>query len=118
MAPGSAWRSVVEFPERGFSNQISAYCGGQSGWCEERPVPASDVPGEKTAPTQPFPTKPPPFARQKFTVDDLSPYLSAGDRARFRSALARYVSRFAPQRQRGGLHDGGHRRNVAAPGDL
>src|ERR1017187_2268631 len=33
MAPGSAWRSVVEFPERGFSNQISAYCGGQSGWC-------------------------------------------------------------------------------------
>ena len=23
----------MEFPERGFSNQISAYCGGQSGWC-------------------------------------------------------------------------------------
>ncbi len=28
---------------------------------EERPVPQSDVPGEKTSPTQPFPTKPPPY---------------------------------------------------------
>ena len=28
---------------------------------EERPVPQSDVPGEKTSPTQPFPTKPPAY---------------------------------------------------------
>jgi len=27
---------------------------------EERPVPQSDVPGEKTSATQPFPTRPPP----------------------------------------------------------
>jgi quinoprotein glucose dehydrogenase len=38
---------------------------------EERPVPQTSVPGEKTSPTQPFPTKPPPFARQGFTTDDL-----------------------------------------------
>ena len=38
---------------------------------EERPVPKSDVPGEWTSPTQPFPTAPPPFARQKMTVEDL-----------------------------------------------
>lgn len=45
---------------------------GQPVWpIEERPVPASDVPGERTAPTQPFPTKPPPFARQGFTEDDV-----------------------------------------------
>jgi quinoprotein glucose dehydrogenase len=31
---------------------------------EERPVPPSDVPGESASPTQPFPTAPPPFARQ------------------------------------------------------
>ena len=31
---------------------------------EERPVPASTVPGEKLAATQPFPTKPPPFDLQ------------------------------------------------------
>jgi quinoprotein glucose dehydrogenase len=29
---------------------------------EERPVPQSDVPGEQTWPTQPFPLKPPPLA--------------------------------------------------------
>ena len=38
---------------------------------EERPVPSSDVPGEVTSPTQPFPTKPPPYDRQGISVDDL-----------------------------------------------
>jgi quinoprotein glucose dehydrogenase len=38
---------------------------------EERPVPASDVPGEMTAKTQPFPSAPPPFARQGMTVKDM-----------------------------------------------
>ena len=38
---------------------------------EERPVEAGDVPGEWYAPTQPFPTKPPPYDRQGFSVDDL-----------------------------------------------
>jgi quinoprotein glucose dehydrogenase len=43
---------------------------------EERPVPASDVPGEKAWPTQPFPVKPLPYSRQVFTeadVTDISP---------------------------------------------
>jgi len=43
---------------------------------EERPVPQSDIPGEKSWPTQPFPTKPPAYAQQKLTeaeVTDLSP---------------------------------------------
>ncbi|HMF98862.1 MAG TPA: PQQ-binding-like beta-propeller repeat protein, partial [Vicinamibacterales bacterium] len=38
---------------------------------EERPVPQSDVPGEKTAPTQPFPTRPPPYDHQGVTLDNL-----------------------------------------------
>ena len=37
---------------------------------EERPVPRSDVPGEASAPTQPFPTLPPPLAPQRLTADD------------------------------------------------
>ena len=41
---------------------------------EERPVPKTDMPGEQSWPTQPFPTKPAPFARQKFTVDEINPY--------------------------------------------
>ena len=38
---------------------------------EERPVPQSDVPKERTSPTQPFPTKPVPFDRQGIIEDDL-----------------------------------------------
>jgi quinoprotein glucose dehydrogenase len=38
---------------------------------EERPVPKGDVPGEWYSPTQPFPTKPPAYARQAVTADDL-----------------------------------------------
>jgi len=45
---------------------------GQPLWpIEERPVPQSDVPLEKTSPTQPFPTKPPAFDRQGVSIDDL-----------------------------------------------
>ena len=45
---------------------------GQPVWpIEERAVPQSDVPGEKTSPTQPFPTKPPAYARQSVGVEDL-----------------------------------------------
>ena len=37
----------------------------------EMPVPLSDVPGEWTSPTQPIPTRPAPFERQGFSIDDL-----------------------------------------------
>lgn len=37
---------------------------------EERPVAQSDVPGEKTSPTQPFPTKPPAYGRNYIKVPD------------------------------------------------
>jgi quinoprotein glucose dehydrogenase len=38
---------------------------------EERPVPQSDAPKERTSPTQPFPTWPKPFDMQGITADDL-----------------------------------------------
>jgi quinoprotein glucose dehydrogenase len=44
---------------------------------EERPVPKGDVPGEWYSPTQPFPTKPPAYARQAVTVDDLIDFTPA-----------------------------------------
>ena len=37
----------------------------------EKAVPQTDVPGERTSPTQPYPTKPPPFDVQGITVNDL-----------------------------------------------
>lgn len=39
---------------------------------EERPVPPSTVEGEEAWPTQPIPVKPPPFARLKFTEEDIT----------------------------------------------
>jgi quinoprotein glucose dehydrogenase len=39
---------------------------------EEHPYPSSDVPGEKSAPTQPMPVVPAPFARQRLTEDMLT----------------------------------------------
>ena len=38
---------------------------------EERPVPQTTVPGEKTSPTQPFPLKPPPLSRTDFRMEDM-----------------------------------------------
>ena len=44
---------------------------GQPVWpIEERAVPASDVPGEKASPTQPFPTKPPAYSRNTLKLPD------------------------------------------------
>jgi quinoprotein glucose dehydrogenase len=45
---------------------------GQPVWpIEERPVPTSDVPGERTWPTQPFVTRPAAFELQGITENDL-----------------------------------------------
>jgi quinoprotein glucose dehydrogenase len=43
---------------------------------EERPVPKSDMPEEEAFATQPFPTAPPPFVRQKLGEDDINPFTS------------------------------------------
>jgi quinoprotein glucose dehydrogenase len=44
---------------------------------EERPVPPSTVPRERSSPTQPFPTRPVPFDRQGIGVDDLIDFTPA-----------------------------------------
>ena len=74
---------------------------GQPIWLiEERPVPRkTTVPGEELWPTQPFPTAPPPFSRQKFTVEDLNPYiLTAEEREVFSKRIvnARNEGPFTP----------------------
>ena len=66
---------------------------------EERPVPKSDVPGEESWPTQPFPTVPPPFARLKFDAGDINPYVDDAEKERLRGILktARNEGLFTPQ---------------------
>jgi hypothetical protein len=63
---------------------------GQPVWpIEERPVPKGNVPGEWYAPTQPFPTRPPAFDRQGFTLDDLIDFTPE-----LRAEAVRVVSRY------------------------
>ncbi len=57
---------------------------------EERPVQQSDVPGEKTAATQPFPTKPPAYARNFLKVPDDLIDFTPEMRAQAKDLLARY----------------------------
>jgi quinoprotein glucose dehydrogenase len=100
---GKTIEAVAQVSKQGFV-WVFDRLSGQPVWpIEERPVPESDMPGETTWPTQPFPTKPPPFARQSFTVDDLSPYLSAEDRAKFRDRIlsARNEGLFTPPAKQG-----------------
>jgi quinoprotein glucose dehydrogenase len=61
---------------------------GESIWpIEERTVAKSEMPGEESWPTQPYPTNPPPFIKHTFTVDDISPYLPAEEAAAFRTRV-------------------------------
>ncbi len=94
---------VAQVTKQGFVWVFNRVTGEPLWPVEERPVPRSDMPGETTWPTQPFPTKPPPFARQKFTPDDLSPFLSPEDRAHFRDELltARNEGIYTPPSRRG-----------------
>jgi len=67
---GRAIKAVASPSKQGFLYVLDR-ATGQPVWpIEERPVAASDVPGEKTSPTQPFPTKPAPYNRNYLKVPD------------------------------------------------
>src|SRR6202012_4408087 len=55
---------------------------------EERPVPVSDVPQERSSPTQPFPMVIPPFTRQIATTNDLNPFFSSEKRETWVNRIA------------------------------
>ena len=64
---GEERKIVAQLTKQGFTFVFDRITGEPIWPIEERPVPQSDVPGERTSATQPFPTKPPPFDRQGFT---------------------------------------------------
>jgi glucose dehydrogenase len=80
--------AVAQPSKQGFVYVFNRITGAPLWPIEERPVPQSDVPGEKSWPTQPFPTAPPPFARQSFTEADINPHLSPEDQAKLRELLS------------------------------
>jgi glucose dehydrogenase len=80
---------VAQSSKQGFLYVFDRVTGKPLWPIEERPVPKSLMPGEEAWPTQPFPTAPPPFARQKITADDVNPYiLTAEERAAWKERIA------------------------------
>jgi quinoprotein glucose dehydrogenase len=72
--------AVVQLTKEGFAFVFDRVTGKPVWPIEERPVPASDVPGEQASATQPFPTRPAAFSPQGVTLDDafdLTPELKA-----------------------------------------
>ncbi len=69
----------------------------------EVPVPASDVPGEAAAPTQPIPAKPAPYARQTFTEADINPTASNRDELVAAFRKSRSEGPFTPLAGRGSI---------------
>jgi quinoprotein glucose dehydrogenase len=64
-------RKLVAVPSKQSWLYVFDRITGQPIWpIDERPVPQSEVPGEKTSPTQPHVTKPPAYARQFLKVPD------------------------------------------------
>ena len=70
-ANGKVVRAVVQLTKQAMAYVFDRATGRPIWPIEERPVPTSKTPGEKTARTQPFPTKPAPFDRHGLTTDDL-----------------------------------------------
>ncbi|HKO81024.1 MAG TPA: c-type cytochrome, partial [Chitinophagaceae bacterium] len=69
--------AVAQTSKVGFLYVLNRETGESLFPIEERPVPASDVPGEQAWPTQPFPLKPKPYSRQYMTANDLSDFSTA-----------------------------------------
>ncbi len=63
--------AVAQLTKQGFTFVFDRRTGEPIWPIEERPVPQTTVPGERTSPTQPFPTRPPPFERQGVNPADL-----------------------------------------------
>lgn len=69
---GHEIQAVAQITKTGFVFVFDRLTGKPVFPIEERPVASSDVPGEHSWPTQPFPLKPPPFAKQEFNEEDIT----------------------------------------------
>jgi quinoprotein glucose dehydrogenase len=107
---GKPRQVVAQATKQGFLFVFDRRTGEPIWPIEERPVPQTDVPGEWTSPTQPFPTRPAPFAKQSFTEKDINPYLptEAQDELRARLRTYRNEGLFTPPSFEGSVQMPGH----------
>ncbi len=102
---------LIQATKQGFIFVLDRKTGEPIWPVEEKAVPQSDVSGEKTSPTQPFPTWPKPFARQgKLTEADINPFLPEADKKKLRELLktVRNDGLFTPPSLQGSISLPGH----------
>jgi quinoprotein glucose dehydrogenase len=88
---GKRIQAVIQPNKTGFLFVFDRATGKPVWPIVERPVPQSTIPGEETAATQPFPTKPPAIDRQGISADDLIDFTPELKREALK-ILARYVT--------------------------
>ncbi|MEO8677804.1 MAG: pyrroloquinoline quinone-dependent dehydrogenase [Vicinamibacterales bacterium] len=74
---GTRIKALAQITKHGYVFTFDRVTGRPVWPIVEKPVPASDVPGEKASPTQPVPSKPAPYEYQGATVDDLADFTPA-----------------------------------------
>ena len=74
---GRRIKAVAQVTKQAFAYVFDRVTGQPVWPIEERPVPRSTVPGEQSAATQPFPTRPLPFDRQGLGPDDVIDFTPA-----------------------------------------
>lgn len=101
--------AVAQITKMGFVFLFDRVSGKPLFPIEERAVPKSEVPGEESWPTQPFPLKPPALVRQKFTEADMDLSDSTG----------KYCAEMFRTLQRGGIFTPyGLQQTLVVPGTL
>jgi len=68
---GRPIKALVQLTKQGYAYVLDRVTGQPVWPIEERPVPASEVPGERAWPTQPHPTKPAAYEYQGYVENDL-----------------------------------------------
>ena len=99
---GRRIKAIMQISKQAFTYVFDRVTGEPVWPIEERPVPPSTVAGEQASPTQPFPTKPPPFDTQGTTVDNLIDFTpELRQRARERLESFDYGPLYTPPTDRG-----------------
>jgi len=96
--------AVAQATKHGFVFVLDRDTGEPIFPVEERPVPASDLPGEHAWPTQPFPTAPPPLVPQRLSEADLyAPTPEHREACRKQLAGLRNEGLFTPPSEHGSI---------------
>jgi quinoprotein glucose dehydrogenase len=114
---GKRVRAAMQLSKQGFVYVFDRATGEPVWPIEERAVPKSNIPGERSSPTQPFPTRPPAYERQGMTHDDLIDFTPELRRAAI-EILERYDygPLYTPPSERGTLNMPGWAGGASWPG--